>query len=113
MESMSGRRNSNYPPEMRERAIRMVAELTSSRRSQWAAIEAVASRLGIGSRERVRRWVRQAEVDGGQRPGVTSEEQDEVKLLRRENFELRRANEILKTASAFFAAAEPDRQTRP
>lgn len=110
---MSGRRSSNYPPEMRERAIRMVAELTATRGSQWAAIEAVAAQLGIGSRETVRRWVRQDEVDGGQRPGVTSEEQEEVKRLRRENFELRRANEILKTASAFFAAAELDRHTRP
>lgn len=110
---MSGRTSPNYPPEMRERAVRMVQELTETRGSQWAAIEVVTEQLGIGTHETVRRWVRRAEVDAGQRPGVSSDEQAELKRLRRENFELRRANEILKTASAFFAAAELDRRTRP
>ncbi len=71
--------------------------------SEWAAIESVAGKLGA-SAETVRTWVRQAEVDGGQRPGVTSEESAEIRRLRRQVAELRRANEILKAASAFFAA---------
>lgn len=70
----------------------------------------MAARLGIGTAETLRKWVRQAQVDDGQRPGVTSEESAELKRLRRENAELRRANEILKAASAFFAA-ELDRPT--
>lgn len=98
------RRSSNYPPELRERAIRMVAEVRPDYPSDWPAIVAVAGKLGIGSAETLRKWVRQAEVDAGQRPGVTSEESAEVKRLKRENAELRRANEILKAASVFFAA---------
>ena len=82
----------------------MVAEVRPEYPSDWPAIVAVASRLGIGSAETLRKWVRQAEVDAGQRPGVTSEESAEIKRLKRENAELRRANEILKAASAFFAA---------
>ena len=72
--------------------------------SQWAAIGAVAQKLGVGSTETVRKWVRQAEVDAGQRAGTSSEESVEIKRLKREVAELRRANEILKAASAFFAA---------
>jgi transposase len=82
----------------------MVAEVRPEYPSNWPAICAVASRLGIGSAETLRKWVRQAEVDAGQRPGVSSEESAEIKRLKRENAELRRANEILKAASAFFAA---------
>jgi transposase len=99
-----GRRSSNYPPELRERAVRMVTEVTPDYPSQWAAMAAVAQKLGIGTTETLRKWVRRAEVDGGQRPGTTSEEHAEIKRLKRENAELRRANEILKAASAFFAA---------
>jgi transposase len=98
------RRNQHYPPELRERAVRMVFEVTPNYDSQWAAINAVAQKLGVGTAETVRKWVRQAEVDAGQRPGTTSDESAELKRLRRENAELRRANEILKAASAFFAA---------
>jgi transposase len=101
----------SYPPELRERAVRMVAEVRPEYPSDWPAICAVASRLGIGSAETLRKWVRQAEVDAGTRPGVTSEESAEIKRLKRENAELRRANEILKAASAFFAA-ELDRPQR-
>ena len=72
--------------------------------SDWPAICAVAEKLGIGTAETLRKWVRQAEVDAGTRPGVTSEESAEIRRLKRENAELRRANEILKAASAFFAA---------
>jgi transposase len=106
-----GRGGSNYPPELRERAIRMVAEVRPDYPSDWPAIVAVAGRLGIGSAETLRKWVRQAEVDGGTRPGVTSEESAELRKLRAEVRELRRANEILKAASAFFAA-ELDRPQR-
>jgi transposase len=98
------RPNSNYPPEFRERAVRMVAEITADHGSQWAAMQVVAQKLGVGSAETVRKWVRRAEIDAGQRPGTTSEEHAEIKRLKRENAELRRANEILKSASAFFAA---------
>lgn len=97
-------RGATYPRELRERAVRMVGELRSDYESQWAAIGAVAAKLGIGSAETLRKWVRQAEIDQGQRPGTTSEDSIELKRLKRENAELRRANEILKAASAFFAA---------
>jgi transposase len=93
-----------YPQDLRERAVRMVAEVRPNYESDWAAITAVAAKLGIGTAETLRKWVRQAQVDVGARPGVTSEESAELKRLRRENAELRRANEILKAASAFFAA---------
>jgi len=99
-----GRRATNYPPELRVRAVRMVAEVRPEYPSDWPAICAVAGKLGIGSAETLRKWVRQAEVDAGTRPGVTSEESAEIRRLKRENAELRRANEILKAASAFFAA---------
>ena len=99
-----GRRATNYPPELRERAVRLVAEVRPEYPSDWPAICAVASRLGIGSAETLRKWVRQAEVDAGTRPGISSEESAEIRRLKRENAELRRANEILKAASAFFAA---------
>ena len=96
--------NQHYPPELRERAVRMVAEVTPNYDSQWAAIGAVAQELGVGSTETVRKWVRQAEVDTGRRAGTTTEDSAEIKRLKREVAELRRANEILKAASAFFAA---------
>src|SRR6478609_8368848 len=94
-------RTSKYPQELRERAIRMVAEVQPNYGSEYEAIRAVASKLGIGTPESLRKWIRQSQVDGGQRPGVTSAE---IRRLWRENAELRRANEILKAASAFFAA---------
>jgi transposase len=101
---MSDGSSKRYPPELRERAVRMVAEISDQDKSEWAAISEVAHLLGIGTAETVRRWVRQAQVDVGARPGTTTEESAELKRLRRENAELRRANAILKTASAFFAA---------
>ncbi len=97
-------RPSVYPRELRERAVRMVAEVRPNYESEYAAIAAVAQKLGIGTAETLRKWVRQAQVDDGRQPSVTSEESAELKRLRRENAELRRANEILKSASAFFAA---------
>lgn len=97
-------RPSSYPPETRQRAVRMVAEIRGDYPTEWAAMKSVASKLGIGSTETLRKWVRQAEIDGGQRPGTTTEESAELKRLKKENAELRRANEILKAAASFFAA---------
>jgi transposase len=84
----------SYPPELRKRAVRMVAEVRPEYPSDWPAICAVAGKLGIGSAETLRKWVRQAEVNAGARPGVSSEESAEIRRLRQENAELRRANEI-------------------
>ena len=108
---MSGRTSTRYPAELRERAVRMVTEIRSDHESDWAAMTQVATLLGVGTPETIRKWCRQAEVDGGSRPGVTTEESSEVKRLKRENAELKRANAILKSASAFFAA-ELDRPQR-
>jgi transposase len=91
-----------YPPELRERAVRMVLETIEQTGERFGVITRVARQLGIGT-ESLRSWVRQAEVDGGRRPGVTSEERRRIAELERDNRELRRANEILKAASAFFA----------
>ena len=93
-----------YPPELKERAVRMVGEIRGDHDSDWAAMGQVAQLLGVGSAETVRKWCRQAEVDQGNKPGVTTEEAAEIRKLKRENAELRRANAILKAASAFFAA---------
>jgi transposase len=105
------RQPQNYPAELRERAVRMVAEMRPNYLTEWATINSVAKKLGIGTAETLRKWVRQAEIDAGTRPGVTSEESAELRRLRAEVRELRRANEILKAASAFFAA-ELDRPQR-
>jgi transposase len=93
-----------YPRELRERAVRLVAEQRDQCETECAAIRSIAAKLGIATPESLRKWVRQAEIDGGQRPGVSSEESAEIRGLRAEVKELRRANEILKAASAFFAA---------
>ncbi|SEE48343.1 transposase [Jiangella alba] len=106
-------RPSKYPRELRERAVRAVAESMEQGQfsSEFEAIRTIAGKLGIGSAETLRKWVRQAEVDGGSRPGRTTQELAEIRELKREVAELRRANEILKSASAFFAA-ELDRPSR-
>src|SRR4051812_38716790 len=91
-----------YPQELHERAVRMVAEHRSEYPSEWAAITSIAGKLGI-TPETLRLWVRREQVDRGQRPGVTTVAQQRIQELERENKELRRANEILKAASAFFA----------
>ena len=95
-------RPSKYSEELRERAVRMVAEVRPDYPSRWAAISAVAGKLGIGTPETLRTWIRRAEVDTGKRPGVTTEQAAEVARLKRENAELRRANEILKAAAIFW-----------
>ena len=92
-----------YPPELKRRAIRMVLESLARGEQRQGLITRIARQLDIGP-ESLRRWVVQAEIDGGQRAGTTSEEAERLKELERENRELRRANEILKSASAFFAA---------
>jgi transposase len=102
-------RPSKYSPELRERAVRMVLEHAPDYPSQWATIRSVGEKLGC-SVEALRRWVRQAERDGGRRPGLTTDERQRLKQLEREVVEMRRANEILRKASAYFAQAELDRR---
>ena len=100
-----------YSPEVRERAVRMVFDHNSEYGSQWATITSIAAKIGC-SPETLRKWVRQVEVDTGRRGGLTSDERDRIKELERENRDLRRTNEILRLASAFFAQAELDRKRR-
>ena len=104
-------RASRYAPEVRERAVRMVAEHQGEYASQWAAIASIAAKIGC-TPETLRKWVRQTERDMGQRGGLTKDEKQRLKELERENRELKRANEILRKASAFFAQAELDRRPR-
>jgi transposase-like protein len=100
-----------YSPEVRERAVRLVLEHQDEYDSQWAAIGSIAEKIGCTS-ETLRKWVRQAERDRGHKSGLSSDERDRLKTLERENRELRRANEILRKASAFFAQAELDRREK-
>ncbi|GGP96068.1 transposase [Streptomyces sp. cg36] len=97
-------RPSQYPLELRRRAVRMVAEVRPDYDTEWAAMKAVAAKLGIGATETLRKWVRQDEIDAGTRPGTTTEESAQVKAMKKEIAELKRANEILKAAASFFAA---------
>jgi transposase len=92
-----------YPSEVRQRAVRLVLEHRDEYDTEYAAIRSIGARCNVGT-ETLRKWLRQAEIDAGQRPGVSSEESAELRRLRAEVRELRRANEILKAASAFFAA---------
>ena len=100
-----------YSPEVRERAVRMVFDQEVHHSSQWSAIQSIASKIGCTA-ETLRKWVRQAERDAGRRSGLTTEERQRLKALERENRELKRANEILRKASAYFAQAELDRRPR-
>jgi transposase len=104
-------RQSRFSPESQERAVRMVLDHRGDHDSQWAAIRSIAGKIGC-TPETLRRWVRQTEVDEGKRAGTTTDEQERIRALEREVRELRRANEILKLASAFFAQAELDRRLK-
>ena len=102
-------RATRFAPEVRERAVRMVGEQPPAHPSQWAAIRSIAEKIGCNP-ETLRSWIRQAERDTGQRPGLTTPDLERVTHLEGEVKELRRANEILRKAAAFFAAAELDRR---
>jgi transposase-like protein len=104
-------KSARYSPEVRERAVRLVFEHQGEYPSQWAALESIAPKIGCTA-ETLRKWVRQAERDQGMREGLTSSDRERLKALERENRELKRANEILRKASAFFAQAELDRKAK-
>jgi len=105
------KKQTRYAPEVRERAIRMVQQQTASHSSEWAAIESISAMIGCTA-ETLRRWVRKSQTDTGQRAGISIDERERLRQLERENLELKRANEILRKASAFFAQAELDRKPR-
>ena len=105
------KKSNKFSPEVRERAVRLVLDNEHEHASRWATIESIAGKIGCVP-QTLLDWVKREEVDGGQRDGLTTSERDRLKQLERENKELRRANEILKTASAFFAQAELDRRLK-
>ena len=109
---MTRERRSNFAPEVRERAVRMVQEHQAEHPSEWTAISSIAAKIGCTA-ETLRKWVRQAERDQGVRAGPTTDERERIKALEREIRELRQANEILRKASAYFAQAELDRRFKP
>ena len=104
-------RPSQFSPEVKARAVRMVSEHRPDYPSQWATITSIAKKIGCTT-ETLRRWVQQAERDAGERPGLTTEERQRLKALEREVVELKRANDILRKASAYFAQAELDRRPK-
>ena len=97
-------RPSPYPLELRKRAVRMVAEVRPEYDTEWSAMKALAAKLGIGTTETLGKWVRQDQIDAGARPGTTAEESAQVKAMKKEIAELKRANEILKATASFFVA---------
>ena len=104
-------KENRFSPEVRERAVRLVGEQADGESSQWATIRSVAEKIGCTA-ETLRTWVRRDERDRGKRPGLTTNEREQLKELQRENRELKKANEILRLASAYFAKAELDRKHR-
>ena len=104
-------KTNKFSPEVRERAVRLVQEHRGEYPSLWAAVESIAPKIGCVP-QTLLEWVKREEVDGGQREGLTTSEREQLKALQREVKELRRANDILKTASAFFAQAELDRRLK-
>ena len=109
---MTKKSSNRFSPEVRQRAVRMVLDHGGDHASQWAAIGSIAAKIGCTA-ETLRQWVRQAERDQGLRAGPTTDERERIKVLERENRELRQANEILRKASAYFAMAELDRRSKP
>jgi len=105
------KKSNKFSPEIRERALRLVQEHRGEYSSLWAAVESIAPKIGCVP-QTLLEWVKRAEVDAGTRPGTTTAEAQRIKDLERENKELRRANDILRTASAFFAQAELDRKLK-
>ena len=105
------KKSNKFSPEVRERAVRMVQEHRGEYPSLWAAVESIAPKIGCVP-QTLLEWVKREEVDGGRRDGLSTSERERIKALERENKELRRANDILKTASAFFAQAEPGRRLK-
>ncbi len=105
------KKQNTFSPEVRERAVRLVQEHREEYQSLWAAVESIAPKIGCNA-STLLEWVKRAEIDTGARAGVTTDERERMKALEREVRELRRANEILRTASAFFAQAEIDRQVK-
>ena len=106
------KKSNSYSPEVRERAVRMVLENLKDYPSEWAAIESIAPKIGCVP-QTLHGWVRKHQIDSGQRSGQTTEERERIKALERENRELRKANEILRLASAYFAQPELDRRNKP
>ena len=104
-------KSNKFSPEVRERAVRLVQEHRGEYPSLWAAVESIAPKIGCVP-QTLLEWVKRAEIDAGARPGTTTTEMQRIRELEWENKELRRANEILKTASAFFAQAELDRKLK-
>ena len=104
-------KRTRYAPEVRERAVRLVFEHQGEYESQWAALQSIASKIGCTA-ETLRKWVCRSEVDQGIRGGLTTSDRERLKALERENRELKRANEILRKASAYFAQAELDRRPK-
>ncbi len=104
-------KSNKFSPEVKERAVRLVQEHRGEYRSLWAAVESIAPKIGCVP-QTLLEWVKRAEIDTGERPGTTTAEAQRMKDLERENKELRRANDILRTASAFFAQAELDRKLK-
>lgn len=104
-------KSNKFSPEVRERAVRMVQEHRGEYPSLWAAVESIAPKIGCVP-QTLLEWVKRTEIDAGARPGITTAERERIKELERENRELRRANDILRTASAFFAQAELDRKLK-
>lgn len=104
-------KSNKFSPEVRERAVRMVQEHRGEYPSLWAAVESIAPKIGCVP-QTLLEWVKRADVDAGMRSGTTTAEAQRIKELERENKELRRANDILRTASAFFAQAELDRKLK-
>ena len=109
---MDKQQRPRFSSEVRERAVRMVSEHRGDHTSQWAAIVSIAAKIGCTA-QTLHNWVAQAERGQGRRPGATTEERERIKVLERENRELRQANEILRKASAYFAQAELDRRFKP